>query len=136
LGRERSLTFLDELTTAKLRESRAWWNNGALTTQRKHHRLNGFFDFCIETDWLLRNPAKKDQPLQRVLQVEALSLQGLDLARKVHELYFDPQDEEFQPRTMWSLSNAFPSAFKELDPIPQFRATAKLGRFLEATPAM
>jgi hypothetical protein len=26
---------------------------------------------------------------------------------------------------MWSLSNAFTSAFKELDPIPQFRATAK-----------
>jgi hypothetical protein len=33
---------------------------------------------------------------------------------------------------MWSLSNAFTSAFKELDPIPQFKATAKLGAFLEA----
>ncbi len=33
---------------------------------------------------------------------------------------------------MWSLSNAFTSAFKELDPIPQFKATAKLGEFLEA----
>jgi hypothetical protein len=33
---------------------------------------------------------------------------------------------------MWSLSNAFTSAFKELDPIPQFRATAKLGSFLGA----
>ncbi len=55
------------------------------------------------------------------------------LARRVHELYFNPQHEEFQPRTMWSLSNAFTSAFKELDPIPQFRATAKLGSFLEAT---
>ena len=29
-------------------------------------------------------------------------------------------------------SNASTSAFKELDPIPQFRATAQLGRFLEA----
>jgi hypothetical protein len=28
---------------------------------------------------------------------------------------------------MWSQSNAFTSAFKELDPIPQFKATAKLG---------
>jgi len=55
------------------------------------------------------------------------------LARRVHELYFNPQHEEFQPRTRWSLSNAFTSAFKELDPIPQFRATAKLGSFLEAT---
>jgi len=31
------------------------------------------------------------------------------------------------------MSNAFTSAFKELDPIPQFRATAKLGTFF-ATP--
>ena len=55
------------------------------------------------------------------------------LARRVHDLYFNPQHEEFQPRTMWSLSNAFTSAFKDLEPIPQFKATAKLGAFLEAT---
>ncbi|HEY6345992.1 MAG TPA: hypothetical protein VIY49_31275 [Bryobacteraceae bacterium] len=53
------------------------------------------------------------------------------LARRVHDLYFDPQYEDFKPRTVWSLSNAFTSAFKDLDPIPQFRATAKLGGFLE-----
>ncbi len=53
------------------------------------------------------------------------------LARVVHNHYFDPQHEEFAQRTMWSLSNAFTSAFKELDAIPQFRATAKLGAFLE-----
>ena len=54
------------------------------------------------------------------------------LARTVHDLYFEPRYEEFRSRTIWSLSNAFTSAFKELDPIPQFRATAKLGEFLEA----
>ena len=54
------------------------------------------------------------------------------LARRVHDLYFNPQHKEFQPRTMWSLSNAFTSAFKELEPIPQFKATARLGEFLEA----
>ena len=54
------------------------------------------------------------------------------LARTVHDLYFEPKYEEFRPQTIWSLSNAFTSAFKELDPIPQFRATAKLGEFLEA----
>ena len=54
------------------------------------------------------------------------------LARTVHDLYFEPKYEEFRLRTIWSLSNAFTSAFKELDPIPQFRATAKLGEFLEA----
>jgi hypothetical protein len=52
------------------------------------------------------------------------------LARRVHDLYFNPQYEEFAPRTRWSLANAFTSAFKELDPIPQFKATAKLGSFL------
>jgi hypothetical protein len=50
--------------------------------------------------------------------------------------YFDPQYDEFRPRTMWSLSNAFTSALKELDPIPQFRATAKLGPFLECASAV
>ena len=55
------------------------------------------------------------------------------LARPVHDLYFQPQHEEFQSRSMWSLSNAFTSAFKQLEPIPQFRATAKLAAFLEST---
>ena len=54
------------------------------------------------------------------------------LARTVHDLYFEPKYEEFRPRTIWSLSNVFTSAFKDLDPIPQFKATAKLGEFLEA----
>jgi hypothetical protein len=53
------------------------------------------------------------------------------LARHVHDLYFNPQIEEFEPRTTWSLSNAFTSAFKELDPIPQFKATGKLASFLD-----
>jgi hypothetical protein len=52
------------------------------------------------------------------------------LARITHDLYFNPTVEEFQPRTMWSLSNSFTSAFKELDPIPQYKATAKLAGFL------
>jgi hypothetical protein len=50
----------------------------------------------------------------------------------MHDPYCEPKWGEFRPRTIWSLSNAFTSAFKELDPIPQFRATAKLGEFLEA----
>jgi len=54
------------------------------------------------------------------------------LARRVHDYYFDPRHDEFRPRTMWSLSNAFTSAFKELEPVPQFRATAKLGEYLDA----
>jgi len=55
------------------------------------------------------------------------------LAGVVHDLYFNPKYEEFQTRTMWRLSNAFTSAFQELEPIPQSKATAKLGTFLEST---
>jgi len=54
------------------------------------------------------------------------------LVRTVHDLYFEPKYEEFRSRTIWSLSNAFTPAFKELEPIPQFKATAKLGEFLES----
>lgn len=56
------------------------------------------------------------------------------LARQVHDLYFHPHVEDFAPRTLWSLTNAFTSAFKALDPIPQFKATAKLAAFLENRP--
>lgn len=48
----------------------------------------------------------------------------------VHNHYFNPTHGEFTARTMWSLANAFTSTLKELDPIPQFKATAKLGEFL------
>ena len=44
----------------------------------------------------------------------------------------EPKYEEFRSRTIWSLSNAFTFAFEEVDPIPLFKATAKLGKFLEA----
>jgi len=44
-------------------------------------------------------------------------------------LYFNPQVEEFAPRPTWSLSNAFTSAFKELDPIPQSRRRQGLHPF-------
>jgi hypothetical protein len=63
------------------------------------------------------------------------SLWGADNAgsRAVFWSALGDEHEEFQPRTAWSLSNAFTSAFKELDAVPQFRATAKLGPFLERT---
>jgi len=32
----------------------------------------------------------------------------------VHKNYFSPQYDTFRPKTLWSLSNAFTSSFKEL----------------------
>ncbi|HKF48330.1 MAG TPA: hypothetical protein VKB38_13290 [Terracidiphilus sp.] len=51
------------------------------------------------------------------------------LAKIVHHHYFEPEYPEFTARTKFSLQNAFTSAFKVLDPIPQYKATADLGRF-------
>jgi hypothetical protein len=51
------------------------------------------------------------------------------IARFVHKNYFDPPFSEFAPRTHFSLHNAFTTAFKQLDPIPQYKATAALGDF-------
>jgi hypothetical protein len=48
----------------------------------------------------------------------------------VHRHYFNPDLDAFKPRTLWSLSNAFTSAFKNLKPVRQFQATAKLRDFL------
>jgi hypothetical protein len=53
------------------------------------------------------------------------------LAPEVHDHYFQPKHPEFEGRTLWSLANAFTSAFQTLDPIPRFQATAKLTDFLD-----
>lgn len=61
---------------------------------------------------------------------------GLDapkhLMKDVHRHYFEPEHEEFKPRTLWSLQNGFTSALKHLEPIPMYRATASLGTYFEA----
>jgi len=53
------LSFLDQVSTARLRDFRASWKNSPLTTQRKHPRPNAFFDFCIENEWLTSNASRK-----------------------------------------------------------------------------
>ena len=48
----------------------------------------------------------------------------------VHKGYFTPVYPAFEPRTLWSLHNAFTSAFKEVDkPVRQFQLTAKFGDY-------
>lgn len=51
----------------------------------------------------------------------------------VRHHYFEPEYDEFAPRTLYSLQNSFTSAFKLLDPVPQFRATASLGEFFQGS---
>jgi hypothetical protein len=55
----------------------------------------------------------------------------LKLLKIVHQEFFvAPSHEEFKPQTVWSLENAFTTAFKELKPVKQYEAAAKLGRLL------
>ena len=70
--------------------------------------------------------------LAQTAETEMYSGENATLAGR-RETLSKPRYEQFSARTMWSLSNAFTSAFKELDPIPQFKATAKLGEFLPNT---
>ena len=53
------------------------------------------------------------------------------LMASVHENYFRPGYDDFRVRNLWSLSNAFTSAFKSLAPLKQFEITARLGSYLK-----
>lgn len=61
------------------------------------------------------------------------SIKGVprNLMGEVHNLYFNPDQDAFMPRNLWSLSNAFTSAFKLLGPLKRFEATARLGSFIK-----
>jgi len=66
---------------------------------------------------------------------DAYAMQQADLPqhlmRPTHEHYFTPQYEEFMARNLWSLQNAFTSAIKVLDPIPQHKAQAAVGEYFK-----
>ena len=55
----------------------------------------------------------------------------MKLMKQVHkEFFIKPSYDEFKPQTLWSLENAFTTSFKQLLPVKQYEATAKLGKFL------
>jgi hypothetical protein len=54
------------------------------------------------------------------------------LISDVHNYWVHPPHDEFKERTLWALSNAFTEAFKTLNPIQQFQASAKLSPFIDA----
>jgi hypothetical protein len=54
----------------------------------------------------------------------------ISLIKTVHQNYFEPEWEDFRDRTLWSLENAFTESFKSLNPLTQYKTTAKLGRFI------
>jgi hypothetical protein len=70
----------------------------------------------------------------KAIMLDALMDKSLEVPKHlltpIHRNYFEPSHEEFRPRNLWSLANAFTSSFKELKPVKQFEVTAKLTPFL------
>ena len=58
------------------------------------------------------------------------------LGSVVHDHYFSPKYPEFEPRTLWSLENAFTSALKELEPVARLKAVGRLAPFLSRMPSL
>jgi hypothetical protein len=71
-----------------------------------------------------------DQARLRIYEAFMTGQFPIKLMKGVDKEFFHPQYEEFKPQTLWSLENAFTSTFKALKPVPQYQATAKLGRFI------
>lgn len=76
-----------------------------------------------------------DEQAKLVIYSAFIERSGIELPRHLaaptHEAYFHPPFPDFEPRTKWSLQNAFTHALKALDPIPMFQATAQLAPFLD-----
>src|ERR1039458_3543252 len=73
------------------------------------------FKPMVESVELWRSSQISDVAAKLIIY-EAFIEGGLEIPRhlapRTHELYFNPEYEEFAPKTMWSLSNAFTSGLK------------------------
>src|SRR5713226_396172 len=49
------LVHIDQITPLDLTEFRGSWNNGEVTTHRKHERMVSFFGFCVRNEFLRKN---------------------------------------------------------------------------------
>jgi integrase len=52
----RKFVHIDQILPIDLTEFRSTWNNGDVTTHRKHERMHSFFSFCVANDMLRKNP--------------------------------------------------------------------------------
>lgn len=122
--------------------------HGEFTPVTRKHTKN--FDPVEVIDMAVGKMQRHFEPMKRQIDVwqhhslsdyqaksiifDAFITDGIDapkhIAREVAKLYFEPPHAEFQPRNLWSVSNAFTEAFKLLEPVPQMRATASLAPFL------
>jgi hypothetical protein len=97
-------------------------------------RIHRGFEPLREQVYAMRDLGLTDEEAKLLIYRAFLdrSIKGIPrhLMPVVHDLYFKPTDNAFTPGNLWSLSNAFTSAFKKLAPVKQFEITARLGSYL------
>jgi len=64
----------------------------------------------------------------KMLDAAVKGVMPLRLIPEVHKNYFEPKHQEFEPRTAWSLHNAFTEAFKLLKPNVAMQSGVELGK--------
>ncbi len=107
----------------------ALWDSISIAVDRIHRNFETLeAQVCAMTEFgLSDNDAKLF--IYRAFLDRALKGVPRNLMFEVHNHYFQPKHEEFRKRNLWSLSNAFTSAFKALTPLKQYEVTARLGSF-------
>jgi integrase/recombinase XerD len=55
---EKGLRYLKQLRVEQMRQFRATWKDGANYATKNLERLRAFFRFCIQDDWIGKNPAQ------------------------------------------------------------------------------
>lgn len=127
-----NLAFRGEFFAVAKRHSKKLLDNFPDTVAIGVDRVQRHFQPMQDQINVWKNHELPDVSAKEVIY-RAFIEEGVDapkhLARTVHNHYFEPTIPDFEPRNLWSLQNAFTSAFKELEAIPQYRATASLGEF-------
>lgn len=79
----KGLTPISRIGISELRDFRASWKDGALSQSKHIERLRAFFRFCEDSQWSLKNPAKKlsrpqvsSSPTLPLSQDETAALRG------------------------------------------------------------
>jgi len=82
-----------------------------------------------EVEMLKRHALDDIRAKALIHDVFAHGLMPLRFLPDVSRSYFEPQVEDFAPRTAWSLHNAFTASAKEMPISTRFPATQAIGRF-------
>lgn len=97
-------------------------------------RVQRFFQPMKQNILTMKNITLKDNEAIEFIYTSFMDHKlPISLIKNVHTEFFEPKIEEFQQPTVWSLSNAYTSVFKKLNPVSRYENTAKVGRLIAET---